>query len=385
MHHGLYIKNFLRSLRATFAELPSYEGKDTHVQDTPWCAACHSRPVKGLLCCARCRTAWYCNRSCQKAHYKEHQDICLCLSKDQEHVEKLAIPLRSLRRDDDDSDDEPENVFEMQVGAFGQQEVTLPYMNSLRSLVTSFVVAAHEADIKQVWETTLAHALELQRLDAIGPQDIRCMTPFMLLNLNRDDDAFDFMRHWMKIDDHNFDVQTTLMIRYAAVQKGQWIYPRKTNSRFLDIFQECPDANDQNVPLGFLLALLAIKCRLLATYDVTCKSIDLAFATTGGKLIQEVQSEVTKMLFNETLMNIESQREQVERLVIMIHRNNPIMLPALLNPEPLVAKQYTWQGNSDGASEVFFLIFHCARCLIRVPGVRAMLEKRFGKCPSYEL
>lgn len=68
-------------------------------------------------------------------------------------------------------------------GAFGQQQETLPYMAALRSLVKTFVQVAHAAEIKYVWEKALFHALELQRLDAIAPLDVRCLTSFILLNL----------------------------------------------------------------------------------------------------------------------------------------------------------------------------------------------------------
>ena len=54
-------------------KVPSYEGKDWRVNEVPWCASCHERPASGLMGCARCHTAWYCNRECQKAHYKSHK------------------------------------------------------------------------------------------------------------------------------------------------------------------------------------------------------------------------------------------------------------------------------------------------------------------------
>ncbi len=54
---------------------PPYEGKDPRVQETPWCASCHSRPASGLKCCARCHTVWYCNKDCQVDHYSSHKPM----------------------------------------------------------------------------------------------------------------------------------------------------------------------------------------------------------------------------------------------------------------------------------------------------------------------
>jgi hypothetical protein len=60
------------------------------------------------------------------------------------------------------------------------------------------------------------------------------------------------------------------------------------------------------------------------------------------------------------------------------------MLPAILNPEPLLEK-YLREGTQGQAAESFFKLFYGVQCLIRVPGVEAMLEQRFGKNPSYTL
>lgn len=39
------------------------------------CASCASVEVR-LLQCSRCRSVWYCNKDCQKAHWKTHKSSC---------------------------------------------------------------------------------------------------------------------------------------------------------------------------------------------------------------------------------------------------------------------------------------------------------------------
>ena len=43
------------------------------------CASCGARPATNakLLCCSRCRGAYYCNAECQKTHWKAHKPRCV--------------------------------------------------------------------------------------------------------------------------------------------------------------------------------------------------------------------------------------------------------------------------------------------------------------------
>ncbi|GAX12621.1 hypothetical protein FisN_13Lh086 [Fistulifera solaris] len=368
--------NFIRAMRncSVVEGGPSYEGKDLRLQTVPWCAACHSRPTKGLLCCASCRTAWYCNSTCQKAHYKSHKEICVTVARNLNILDEQAELLRNAE----------EAYFETQIGAFGRYHPTLIYMGALKDVVKSLVRAAQASEMQCVWERAFDYTLELQRLDVLAPLDSQALTAFILLNLHRDDDAFDFIRSWMQTDLTGHETARELAMRHDGIQKGEWFFPREKNSRYLNMFEVCPNVDYRSVPVAFLVVLLVIKCRLVAAYDATCKSIDLALATTDGQRIQEVKELVTDMLINKKLMNIVSQRKQVVWLVNAIHGNNAIMLPAILNPEPLLEK-YSREGTQDQAAEAFFTLFYGVPCLIRIPGVEAMLEQRFGKKPFYTL
>jgi hypothetical protein len=170
-----------------------------------------------------------------------------------------------------------------------------------------------------------------------------------------------------------------LMSRHIESQEGEWIYPREENCRFLDIFEECPAVNNPLVPLTFLVGLLIIKCARVATYDATHKSIDLAFEATGGQRIQEAKATVEEMLIDDELVNIDSKQQQLlQRRINVIHRNNPYMLPALLNPLPLASKERTQGYDRGQPSKVKHLIVYFACCFLRVPGTEEMLEQRIG-------
>ncbi|GAX17186.1 hypothetical protein FisN_10Lh034 [Fistulifera solaris] len=376
------VASFLRSIRLDDSDpdkQPSYEGKDPRLQEVPCCATCHSRPAaKLLMCCSRCKTAWYCSKECQTADYESsHKSLCVSIARTLKQVQQRTVPLRSTIID---VFLEPQNFFESQVGLFGQFYQAQEYMTARRHLVELYVQAANIVETKSVWEKALSHALELMRLDYRDVIETRYVIPFILLNLNRDDDAFDFIRYWMKIDLNDRSKLFDLMNRHFESREGEWIYPRNQNCRFRDVFEECANVNDRKAPLAFLVALLIIKCRIVATYDATCGSMDLAFGTTSGQRIQEVQSTVKELILDGALVNIQSQRQQVERLLNVIQRRNAIILPAFLNPTPLLAKK--WQ---NAPNEALLVLLHGTGCFVRVPGAKAMLEERFGKEPSYNL
>lgn len=59
--------------------------------------------------------------------------------------------------------------------------------------------------------------------------------------------------------------RNALMLRPACTQQGEWIYPREKNCRYLDIFEECPDVTDQDVPLLF-------GCLIYLNISYTCSA-----------------------------------------------------------------------------------------------------------------
>ncbi|GAX15112.1 hypothetical protein FisN_12Lu377 [Fistulifera solaris] len=345
-----------------------------------------SRPDSRLMCCSRCTTAWYCSKDCQKAHYKDkHKDVCLAVAGYQQSVEREAIPIRQTRIYMDDKQYIVENLFETRVGLFGQLDATANYMDARIGLIEMYLKAAFRVEIKNVWEKVLFHALEMQKLDANLP----CFsflepTLFVLLILHRDDDACDYIHYWMKEKVNKEGDTNKHMLRCSQSKEGDWMYPHEKDCRYHDFIQKYPKLSDENdVPLAFLLAALIVKLRLVATYDATRRSIDSgSHTTTGGKSIQEVQMEVREKLIDEKLMNIESQREQVDQIITLIQRINPTLLPATLNPDLLFAIVKGTRARGE-PTEAKSLILYSIRCLARIPGAREKLEQRFGRNPSY--
>jgi hypothetical protein len=146
----------------------------------------------------------------------------------------------------------------------------------------------------------------------------------------------------------------------------------------LDVFEECPTLNDQILPLAFLVSLLLIKLRIVAAYDAACQSLDLVFdQTRDGKRIRHMKDTVKKMLIGYCT-DIDSQRQQVARLLDLIDRKNPYMLPAIINPNPIRQMGRPRLRYVGQPSEVFDVLLYSQRCFFRIPGATETLKERFG-------
>jgi hypothetical protein len=118
------------------------------------------------------------------------------------------------------------------------------------------------------------------------------------------------------------------------------MYGREEDSRYLDIFEERPAEIPHFMPLPMLAAVAVIKMRIVATHDARKKSLELFQSTTTGEKLSPVQSVMTSILEGDDVFRakMEAQRAQLNRLLDQIHLNNPTMLPALLNPYPLLGQ-----------------------------------------------
>lgn len=67
---------------------------------TKVCAACGTKS-DSCKACGRCRSVAYCDRDCQRAHWKQHKDACKPIP--DEDRDKFAIASRSLRTEPSDA------------------------------------------------------------------------------------------------------------------------------------------------------------------------------------------------------------------------------------------------------------------------------------------
>lgn len=345
----------------------------------PYCFHCLNVPATKLLRCSRCQVAWYCNSQCQKEHYAvKHRPLCLRIAKAKKRVEREEVKLRSTPI-------RPfigtQTVFEADIGNFWGLEQTIAYMQASCDLLKAHWDAANDSEVKELWEKTLFYSLEHLRLGAVDHMGARLRVPFILLFLNRDDDACTFIQYWSRPPETVLDSDAIYDTHFNS-KEGDWIYPCVPNIRYSDISDQIMDSNDfQAVELPFLVALAIIKLRVVAEHEAISQSLELAFEGTAGQRIQEVQSTVKDMLLPN--IDMESQRRQLQRVLDAIHLHNPSMLPAIINPTPITEQPRPDIATLGHPSEVYDSLLFSRRCFVQVPGALDMLKERFGSNPIY--
>lgn len=317
------MEEFLREIRAQIPphileqrdpfKKPYYDGKDTELQEKPYCLGCRYQNMhyeifeRATKRCSRCNVAWYCSRQCQKNHFKHHRQLCNQIETDIQCVEFAADPLRNFVVPGEDNA-VAENLLETRVGDFGSFD-TQEYLQQHATLAKSYWDAAYDSEVKEVWEKSLFHYLEILRLDAKHRGEARFRVPYILLYLNRDDDAFAFIRYWLQFDDLDYG---EVLSRHRRSRPGDWLYPIQHNCRYLDMLEECPKMEEQKVIEPYLMALVIIKMRIVASHAAVSRELDFVFQQTVGKRIQEVRSLVQEMLVGSDLAN---QNQQLGRLL----------------------------------------------------------------------
>ena len=364
-----------------------YAGKDPNLHETVYCKICLKQKKEGnpLLKCTRCKLVYYCSSSCQKEDFSSHKQICKRIQDLTNSVEKEAAPLRSTREHIFGAGPiDPVNLFEEEVGNFWGMFDTRDYMRTRLALANEIHDGiAWDYETKESWEAVLEHYQDMLRLCSSDNLGLRFRFPFLLLNLNRDDDAFDFIRFWFKVDDGNLEARQSL---HAESQVGDWLYGHQEDCRFLDIFEECPDARPEYMSLPLLVAVACIKMRLVAAFEASRKSIQQFQSTSGGKSLEAVESVVSKNVLGDDALQarMRAQQGQLDRILDLIHSNNATMLPALLNPQPLQSQPAPQYYSPRSPSECHSVLEDSCRVWARIPGSLEVLQARFGPNPTYD-
>ena len=128
--------------------------------------------------------------------------------------------------------------------------------------------------------------------------------------------------------------------------------------------------------------MVIIKLRIVAEHEAALQSLELAMQGSAGQRIQEVQLNIKEMLVLPHV-NVEREREHVNLMLDAIHRKNPSMLPALINPKPIIDQPPPTRIIPGHPSEIYKTVPDCVQCFQRVPGAVEMLQERFGSNPVY--
>jgi hypothetical protein len=276
------------------------------------------------------------------------------------------------------------NAFEIEVGNFWSVPRALPYLEATHDLARLYWGAATQShDAKEVWELCLYHHLEHPRLGILDRYGTRLQVPFVLLSLNRDDDASTFIHTWIYLDSAIASKVTAVRENWPS-SEGEWVYHRQPGCRYSNVI-EGMTRNPHEVKTAFLVALAIIKLRIVAAHEAAVRFFDRALKEKCVRRTDEEYAMIKELIRED----FESQQGQSEWLLKMIHTNNPSMLPALidpkplLRPDPLVRQPIPDRPIPGHPSEVLHALKDCTFCFYRVPGAVDILIARFGTSPTY--
>ena len=357
---------------------PYYDGKDHNLKDNPYCFACHDPTVSvsALKRCSRCQVAWYCGAECQKKHFKDHRAQCHQIAAGRLITEEASIPLRNFI--DSGASDVMENYLGRDDAGFNGYEGMLAYLEARSNLAAMYWDAAYESEVKEVWERALFHCKETMQFDAAYDPPTRIRVPFILLCLNRDDEAYAYIRFWLKVEDYSDPVYDEGISWHGRSEGGDRPYPVEENCRYNDIFKDCTKLEELPLTSPYLLVLAIIKLRIIASHDAISRIVDFVFQSTDGKRVQEVKPIVQEMLVG---CDITSQRQQLDRIFYRIERDQPSMLNDLLECEYMSERRQPLDLDEDFLDEYAFpvniALANGLRTFYRVPGAGDILRQRY--------
>merc|ERR1712018_362850 len=148
-------------------------------------------------------------------------------------------------------------------------------------------------------EMVLKELLEIARLDLSDRYEAKDMASFMFLYLGRDDEAYNFIKFWLSRPDDDAH-ENNRDLKDCEIREGDWLTLSNQNKE-----EYVSPKTSYLRPKPMILALVGIKIKILQDPGLPKKTID-------------------------------DQEGQIKKYLETIHQWNPTVLPALVNPKPLM-------------------------------------------------
>ena len=290
-----------------------------------------------------------------------------------------------------------QNIFETRVGEFGllnNRVITDPGHNNPNKmwprdyLVRRIRLAENKIAIglkhqnRQILTSVLKDLLAQIRLDFKDFCMAVPMAGFMFLYLGRYNDAYDFIKFWLlRIEDQD---HYGAWEKWYPLPEGAYLI-EENSDRFEDVFSVF-DLKDIN--LKTLLVLVGIKIKVvldlrnLKTFDdelrkSKCKSSKNLLLNENQNVLDLIRENIigkANLNESETALFVKNQEGQLMRLLWEIERQNPTMIPALFNPEPLLDKEVPHTILPGDPSHVCEILQYTWKYFALLPGARDILQ-----------
>jgi hypothetical protein len=151
------------------------------------CAQCGAGDTnRALLLCTGCRAVRYCSKDHQAKHRAQHKSVCSRIKKCRKNLEVEDDGVRNATPDFMT----PANAFATDVGHFWGLVHTRSYMRARFALMD---LLRKEGTLDGVKEA-LSHLMDMMRLCRSDNMGIRKIIPFLMLQLDQDQECYDFIK-----------------------------------------------------------------------------------------------------------------------------------------------------------------------------------------------
>ncbi|KAI0837245.1 hypothetical protein F5Y06DRAFT_271143 [Hypoxylon sp. FL0890] len=259
---------------------------------------CESRV--DLLRCPACHVVWYCSREHRISHRDIHKSECDEVKNNREEV---AVEKERLR--DEQGKDPfgvPDRVFEEHSGHFWTYLGTQPYMKKKYRLIES-LLSIQTIDAIQAALDTSMYTVRLDRRDHLV---LRSKIPSLMLQLNKDQECYDFVRWW-----------------YTCNPDGSYDW-HDLSAPFLDtknadVFEPCDLFINDTLNWAHIAAITLIKVRLL----IDLESLQDASPTTPKKALSSVTLRRTDIMNSpDRTARMNDLKTQIRKLYDCVHKAN---------------------------------------------------------------
>ena len=251
------------------------------------------KTFENLKKCAKCEIVAYCNRECQMADWKHHKDVC-------KYISEYANAIKDLEDREYERFHRPE---EIEIGDFKTQngccdfcvltnakeyadEPYMKYVNYKMEYLYALWHMAEEYMDYELYEKYFNEASELMRISAKGTADLKYYCAWALINMGRDQEAYNLVKFWMATFDgkmdyskmreghgSSYDDQTDYKKLTALandLKPGEWLHMQPDQDMYENIFDVVKKHQVMDYKHGaFMAALLAIKINIVIKMEAS--------------------------------------------------------------------------------------------------------------------
>lgn len=332
------------------------QGGDPNLIPTWICKICAKAPSpqgSHLFPCSACSLVYYCSPQCQQKD-QDHREYCSQLC----------------------------NINDF-------HDLTQDWREESRPLIMAVYGHAHSQLIRKLLHLAFAYNVYPLYAKALSAWfDVFCYSPrnryvalgaviSLMLCMNQDDECFAFITNYARMQER----PVTRVIRKQSCIK--WLSDRFEKK--LDDPLALPSVDEHTFDPLLLTALCIIKLRIIAAHEARVHTL-LVFADTDrGKMLGDCLAHVREWYLGDDGVAdiVAEQHQHVERYLHLIHTQNATVLPALLNPTPLLAQSEPDDVFSGAPSEAWYTISNLQNLFARIPGALRQVHEIVGTVIAY--